>query len=305
MECPVCKSKRLSLVYKRPFVETRTKQSIAECENCRLGISLPRLSQRALNSLYDAEYPPVIAKIRPSKLSDESLIQKLYRKFVESVIASYLALPPASIWRKIFTMDFMSLFPVKCLSPELSREDEILDFGAGSWWMVKLLRKHGYKAYGYDVFDECRQQDWFHDIKNSDKKFDEIRAFHVLEHMQEPLETLKFLKSKLKPGGRLVIGVPNFTSPLHRIGPNGGHFHLPYHRVHFSEESLEIACKKIGFELDSIISRSTETGYVSCLLNNRVSANNPAEKFWLKFGSTVLDAMRKGDAYELYARNII
>lgn len=299
MKCPVCDSNEVSIIYPSPFEELEMNQSIAECAECELGFSVPSLSKVALSSLYSEDYPPTVEKIRPSKLSNESLVQQLYRQYVDMNISLYLWFKPKSIFRKFFMLDLTALFPVKCFSLQLSKDDEFLDYGAGNWYFVKLLRKLGYKAFGFDIFYEARQQEWFYDVEAGNKLFDEIRMFHVLEHVEDPIEALESVVNKLKPNGRLVIGVPNFTSPLHRIGENGGHFHLPYHRVHFSEQALRIALEKAGLRVDKIITRSTETGYVSYLINDMVSDAKPLDKIFLKIKSTILDALRKGDAYEV------
>ena len=48
---------------------------------------------------------------------------------------------------------------------------------------------------------------------NSDEKFDKITILGLLEFLpnDETIKLLKFLKSKLKEGGRIIISTPNFT----------------------------------------------------------------------------------------------
>ena len=41
--------------------------------------------------------------------------------------------------------------------------------------------------------------------------FDLIEAFHILEHLDKPFETMKELHRILKPGGLLIIKVPHFS----------------------------------------------------------------------------------------------
>jgi len=55
-----------------------------------------------------------------------------------------------------------------------------------------------------------------------DSYFDEIVAFHVLEHLNDPFTVMKELHRIIKPGGKLHIKVPHFsrglTHPEHKAG---------------------------------------------------------------------------------------
>ena len=46
-------------------------------------------------------------------------------------------------------------------------------------------------------------------IQMVDGYYDLITAFHVIEHLPDPLKTLKVLANKLSSGGRMVIEVPS------------------------------------------------------------------------------------------------
>lgn len=76
----------------------------------------------------------------------------------------------------------------------------------------------GYKQEGYINVDwqSIVEPDVSHDLNVfpypfSDNEFDEVRAHHVLEHLDRPFEVMKELHRILKPGGRLHIKVPHFS----------------------------------------------------------------------------------------------
>lgn len=48
------------------------------------------------------------------------------------------------------------------------------------------------------------------------EKFDTILMDHILEHVEKPVALLKHVKRWLKPGGRILLGVPNGHS-IHRL----------------------------------------------------------------------------------------
>ena len=50
----------------------------------------------------------------------------------------------------------------------------------------------------------------------AEAKFDAVTLFHVLEHLGEPVEMLSEIKSRMKPGARLIVEVPHARDFLHR-----------------------------------------------------------------------------------------
>lgn len=52
------------------------------------------------------------------------------------------------------------------------------------------------------------------DVLRKDVKFDMIIASEVIEHVEEPLEFLANLKSRLNPGGVLILTLPNGYGPF-------------------------------------------------------------------------------------------
>jgi SAM-dependent methyltransferase len=67
---------------------------------------------------------------------------------------------------------------------------------------------------------------------------------HSLEHVSDPLAAMSRVREALRPGGCVVISVPNFASwQRRRFGACWFHLDLPRHRVHFTPSSLAIAVR--------------------------------------------------------------
>jgi len=97
---------------------------------------------------------------------------------------------------------------------------EVLDFGCGNGGFMLRAKEIVASIEGIEV--ERRLEGHFqkHDLcvyKNIDeinKKYDIITAFHVIEHLQDPIELLKKLAEKLKNDGTIIIEVPNADDAL-------------------------------------------------------------------------------------------
>lgn len=96
----------------------------------------------------------------------------------------------------------------------------ILDAGCGSGGNLALLAQFG-RVYGFEYDQEAMararvlgigqiEHGWLPDgLGLSDAPlFDVIGLFDVLEHLPQPVESLRVLAARLKPGGAMVITVP-------------------------------------------------------------------------------------------------
>lgn len=74
------------------------------------------------------------------------------------------------------------------------------------------------------------------------KDADTIIARHILEHMIDPISTLKSWKKSLKPGGRMIIAVPD-NSQLKTIPMNVEHVHA------YTPEGMRALLEVVGFKV--------------------------------------------------------
>ena len=79
--------------------------------------------------------------------------------------------------------------------------------------------------------------------------FDAITAFQVFEHVSHPAREAARLHHMLKPGGVILVEVPNFdTWSMRLMGPRHRHF-VQKHITFFSASTLTLLLEKHGFEL--------------------------------------------------------
>lgn len=95
----------------------------------------------------------------------------------------------------------------------------ILDAGCGSGGNVPLLQRYG-TVWGFEYDHEARERAKLvagakvafgalpEPIPFAPQTFDLIGLFDVLEHVEQPVEALRSLRGRAKPGGYLLITVP-------------------------------------------------------------------------------------------------
>jgi len=88
---------------------------------------------------------------------------------------------------------------------------------------------------------------------------DSASMFHVLEHEQRPLELLGQVHRLLKPGARLVVGVPRADSAARWLfGRHWMGYDFARHRQVFSRHSLEAALLTAGFRAEKVSGRLSD-----------------------------------------------
>ncbi|MDQ2686643.1 MAG: class I SAM-dependent methyltransferase [Armatimonadota bacterium] len=82
--------------------------------------------------------------------------------------------------------------------------------------------------------------------------FDAITLNHVVEHLHDPVETLRVCHEILAPEGALWIATPNLEALGHRrFGENWRGLEPPRHLVLFTPTSLVGALERLGFRVEA------------------------------------------------------
>lgn len=111
------------------------------------------------------------------------------------------------------------------------------------------LARYGMKKRGLNVSIGSLEEAGF-----PNRYFDVIYMSQVIEHMTDPLSSLREVQRMLKTRGILVISTPNISSLqtiLFRRNWRG--FGPPYHLTFFSRHTLELLLKRLGFKVVSCI----------------------------------------------------
>lgn len=142
---------------------------------------------------------------------------------------------------------------------KLINSGKVLEIGCSAGLMLSLFKKKGFEVRGVELSRKSAQEAikkgidvkiGFFEKVNFTEKFDLIILNHTLEHMENPVEVLKKVKSILKPKGYVLIDLPNFGSPVAKILKGNWPLLLPdEHLWHFSQNSFEKLFKKLDFKI--------------------------------------------------------
>ena len=85
--------------------------------------------------------------------------------------------------------------------------------------------------------------------------FDVITMFHVLEHIKDPISTLREISKCIKPNGEIIIEVPSSEDALltlYNCEPFQNFSYWSNHLFLFNNDTLEMIIKKAGLKVNLI-----------------------------------------------------
>ena len=153
---------------------------------------------------------------------------------------------------------------------------QLLDIGAGTGAFAAFMQQHGWRVTGLEPDAGARAKAReLHGIslletdalfQLPEGSFDVITMWHVLEHVHALHEYLAQLKKLLKPGGILLIAVPNYTSAdAVKYQQYWAAYDVPRHLYHFSPKSMRLLTEKHGMKVKQVLPMWFDSFYVSML----------------------------------------
>ncbi len=135
----------------------------------------------------------------------------------------------------------------------------LLDIGAGRGRFVAQARAAGWYAHGIEPSRRGVEgaktigielvAGGIDDAVVPPSSLDAATLWHVLEHVEDPGAALERIAGWLRPGGLLLVGVPNLASVQARLGgARWYHLDVPRHRTHFTAAGLEALLRAHGLE---------------------------------------------------------
>jgi 2-polyprenyl-3-methyl-5-hydroxy-6-metoxy-1,4-benzoquinol methylase len=248
--CPLCASPRINEVLTATdHTVSRLPFSIWECADCTGRFTQDIPTQNEIGSFYKSE-----AYISHTD-SSQGFINRLYHRVRSITLGN----------KKNIVARKTGL-----------KKGKLLDVGAGTGAFASFMQKAGWSVSGLepdlDTIERAKQINQI-DLQPVDKlfqleggSFDAITLWHVLEHVHGLHEYLEQFKKLLRPGGKLFIAVPNYTSYDAAVyGEFWAAYDVPRHLYHFSPFAMKQLVTKHGFAIEGLLPMWFDSFYVSML----------------------------------------
>lgn len=151
----------------------------------------------------------------------------------------------------------------------VGRPERLLEVGAAAGFFLDAARARGIEVLGVELSASAAAyanerlgvpvQAAAFEVAELRGPFDAVVAFHVLEHVADPMAFARRARSLLAPSGLLALEVPNLDSAAsRRLGAAWPHLQPRFHRWHFTPATLGRLVADAGFDVvsaDTVFSR--------------------------------------------------
>ncbi|MBI1765366.1 MAG: class I SAM-dependent methyltransferase [Acidobacteria bacterium] len=231
--CPLCAGgafQRLFAVRDRLY-QLPGEFGLVNCAGCQLLILSPRPIAEQIGYYYpEAEYYSYQNEMTPNPALDSSGWLRWLRDGIrQSVLAAwgYPVKKPGFGFR-LLQPALVKVFGKRALYsandfPRYVPAGRALEIGCGNGVYLACLKQHGWRVAGVELSERAAllgKQRWGIEIHTgtlaadtfAPESFDYVRLCDVLEHVYDPVETLRLVARFLKPGGTVFLQTPNADS---------------------------------------------------------------------------------------------
>ena len=272
ISCPLCGSNDPEKLFDAQDAQGTVAGSftLVRCRKCHFEYLNPRPVKEDFYKCYADDYLPHSRQAGAPAGKDR--FERYERKLSKLILANFYHYPmernyASSPLVKVLLFPFYLRFKDSRknfrLFPFIG-EGYVLDVGCGSGAFAKFLQMCGFFVKGIDVsaraIENARRGGVDADCTTlekarfPDKTFDVVNMWHVLEHCDDPIGTMKKVRRILKDEGLFVLSVPLIDGLGGRLfGPDWSYLELPRHLNQFTRATLSAALEKAGFRIKEVI----------------------------------------------------
>ncbi len=207
-----------------------------KCRGCNLVYITPRLNSQSIINLYNENY------WKSDRAKDYGY-------------TNYLADAPL----------YLSTFKIRSRVIENYKKGpgRVLDVGCAAGFFLKVMSDKGWETHGIEVSETvaayAREELGLANVRTGDTSklanlpenyFDVITFWDVVEHLEDPISTLKAARLCLKDDGILIIETQNIESAFAVLLCScWQHFKYEEHLYHFCPTTVRLLVEKSGFHV--------------------------------------------------------
>jgi 2-polyprenyl-3-methyl-5-hydroxy-6-metoxy-1,4-benzoquinol methylase len=261
--CPICGETERDLLHDaledRIFRAAPGRWQLWHCRSCRCAYLDPRPTRDSIHAAYRRYFP---------RDTDERRRKTRVTHVRERIRNGYLngrrgyALEPATRLGAAFVplvpkLRWSAEVPVRGLRKPPGRP-RLLDVGFGDASFLRFMRDAGWEVAGLEADRDAvgaAQASGLHVAQGTieeapydNETFDAVTLSHVIEHLHDPVGSLRACRRLLRRGGTLWLATPNLESPgSRRFGRDWFGLDPPRHLVLFGLHALDHALRTAGF----------------------------------------------------------
>ena len=141
------------------------------------------------------------------------------------------------------------------------KDVRVLDIGCGFGNTLAYHEARGCEAWGVEADENVRRVaekygfkvhvGLFDPSRYDPNSFDYVTLDQVIEHVTDPIETLRGVAHVLKSGGLAILSTPNGSGWGAKVfGRRWINWHAPYHLHCFSQTSMRLAAEQAGLVME-------------------------------------------------------
>lgn len=307
ISCDLCGSKNHKIMFTQTDIlhnSTNEEFNMVKCDNCGLNFLNPRPTKKEIGKYYSDEYGDGIFHSHQNffkkksiqvfrLLSDFALSENrpLLLTYIARILLNLLFCLPVSKHKLVH-----NLYPKIKSYIDTTNKGKFLDIGCGAGMHVHMygykesiisLFKMGWDVYGIEPSAGAKSllnkngikntYDEFLDSNFEDNFFDVIRMNWSFEHVHYPTLYLKECRRIIKPGGSIIISVPNYNGIIYKIFPNC--VEIPIHLFYFSTDTFKKYCDKVNLKVIDYFTFSTLGKFLTAMT---LMGKSEIDKYYVK-----------------------
>ena len=205
----------------KDYFLTQEEFELFQCDHCGLVFTVPRPTPEVIGNYYKSD------EYYSHQQNSKGFIPKIYERVKSINLRGKVAMATSDM-----------------------AKGRLLDIGCGVGDFLLQVKKLGWEVMGIEPSEQAaniaQSRLGFTPLKPTDyekfpdQSFDVITMWHVLEHVDDLKSQTKELKRLLRPGGRLVIALPNYQSfDCQYYNDKWAAWDVPRHLNHFTQDCLQ------------------------------------------------------------------